>query len=188
MLAVVLPGRSTRPQPWDRLLRLRLGSLRCSTDATVCRGQAMVAGNATAYGWHLVDLSRGWSERWGQVAAAPGSLLVGWDPDVLAEKRSYCLLPTVSALWALTDATDKLVNTRRSDPPARVRRPVISQRPGWRNGRTSEIGEPNVIRCWKDIRALSNQDHRIERTDGIPPGRVIVARIRGTIQSLCALR
>ena len=73
--------------------------------------------NATAYVWHLVDLARSWSERWVQVAAVPGSLLVGWDPDVLAEARSYCSLPTVSALWALTDATDKLVKlSEQLDP------------------------------------------------------------------------
>ena len=65
--------------------------------------------NATAYVWHLVDLARGWSERWVLVASVPGSLLAGWDPDVLAEARNYRALPTVSALWALTDATDRFV-------------------------------------------------------------------------------
>jgi hypothetical protein len=57
--------------------------------------------NATAYVWHLVDLARSWSERWVLLAAQPGSLLAGWDPDELAAARNYRKLPTVSALWAL---------------------------------------------------------------------------------------
>jgi hypothetical protein len=57
--------------------------------------------NATAYVWHLVDLARSWSERWVQVRDAPGSLLAGWDPDVLAEARNYRQLPTSAALWFL---------------------------------------------------------------------------------------
>jgi hypothetical protein len=65
--------------------------------------------NATAYLWHLTDLARSWSERWVQLAAAPGSLLVGWDPDVMAEARSYRALPTVPALWALSTATSTFV-------------------------------------------------------------------------------
>ena len=65
--------------------------------------------NATAYLWHLTDLARSWSERWVQLAAAPGSLLVGWDPDVLAEARSYRSLPTVAALWSLSTAASTIV-------------------------------------------------------------------------------
>jgi hypothetical protein len=61
--------------------------------------------NATAYIWHLTDLARSWSERWVQLAAAPGTLLVGWDPDVLAAARNYRSLPTASALWALSTST-----------------------------------------------------------------------------------
>lgn len=57
--------------------------------------------NATAYVWHLVDLARSWSERWVQVGDRPGSLLAGWDPDVLADARNYRNLPTVAAVWAL---------------------------------------------------------------------------------------
>ena len=60
--------------------------------------------NATAYLWHLTDLARSWSERWVQLAAAPGSLLVGWDPNVLAAARNYRELPTAAALWALPTA------------------------------------------------------------------------------------
>jgi len=61
--------------------------------------------NATAYLWHLTDLARSWSERWVQIGDEPGSLLAGWDPDVLASARNYRNLPTVPALWALDQAT-----------------------------------------------------------------------------------
>jgi hypothetical protein len=60
--------------------------------------------NATAYLWHLTDLARSWTERWVQVQSSPGSLLAGWDPDVLADARNYRSLPTVAALWALEDS------------------------------------------------------------------------------------
>ena len=73
--------------------------------------------NATAYVWHLVDLVRCWSERWVQVTSMPGSLLVGFDPDVLAEARNYRSLPTVSALWAITDATDRFVTLSENLDP-----------------------------------------------------------------------
>jgi hypothetical protein len=73
--------------------------------------------NATSYLWHLTDLARSWSERWVQVEAEPGSLLAGWDPDVLADARNYRALPTVPALWALVDATETFVALcRRIDP------------------------------------------------------------------------
>jgi len=54
--------------------------------------------NATAYLWRLTDLARSWTERWVQVSEAPGSRLVGWDPDELAEVRSYGSLPTSAGL------------------------------------------------------------------------------------------
>lgn len=60
--------------------------------------------NATAYVWHLTDLARSWAERWVQVRTDPGSLLVGWDPDELAEARGYRALPTAPATWAMRDA------------------------------------------------------------------------------------
>ena len=69
--------------------------------------------NATAYVWHLVDLARSWSERWVQVEADPGSLLAGWDPDVLAAARNYRNLPTTPALWALDQATASFVELSR---------------------------------------------------------------------------
>jgi hypothetical protein len=65
--------------------------------------------NATAYLWHLTDLARSWSERWVQLSVAPGSLLVGWDPNALAEARNYRELPTAPALWALPTATAAFV-------------------------------------------------------------------------------
>jgi hypothetical protein len=75
--------------------------------------------NATAYLWHLTDLARSWSERWVQVEAEPGSLLAGWDPDALADARNYRSLPTVSALWALSDAAETFVGLcHRLDPAA----------------------------------------------------------------------
>lgn len=69
--------------------------------------------NATAYVWHLTDLARSWAERWVQVREAPGSVLVGWDPDVLAEARNYRALPTSAALWALADSVGSF--TEQSD-------------------------------------------------------------------------
>lgn len=73
--------------------------------------------NATAYLWHLTDLARSWSERWIQIEATPGSLLAGWDPDVLADARNYRALPTVPALWALGEAAETFVGLcRRLDP------------------------------------------------------------------------
>jgi hypothetical protein len=74
--------------------------------------------NASAYLWHLTDLARSWSERWVQLAVAPGSLLVGWDPDALAEARNYRSLPTASALWALPTATEAFVALCRQLDPA----------------------------------------------------------------------
>jgi hypothetical protein len=69
--------------------------------------------NATAYLWHLTDLARSWSERWVQIGDDPGSLLAGWDPDVLAGARNYRNLPTVPALWALDRATAGFVQLSR---------------------------------------------------------------------------
>lgn len=75
--------------------------------------------NATAYLWHLTDLARSWAERWVQVRAMPGSLLAGWDPDVLAEARNYRALPTAPAQWALSDAVSSFVGQcNRVDPGA----------------------------------------------------------------------
>ena len=65
--------------------------------------------NASAYLWHLTDLARSWAERWVQISDAPGSLLVGWDPDELAEVRGYRSLPTAAGLWALRAAVETLV-------------------------------------------------------------------------------
>lgn len=73
--------------------------------------------NATAYLWHLTDLARSWSERWVQLADAPGSLLAGWDPDVLAEARNYGSLPTVPALWALSMSAATFVTLGAQLPP-----------------------------------------------------------------------
>lgn len=70
--------------------------------------------NATAYLWHLTDLARSWSERWVQLRAQPGSMLVGWDPDELADARNYRSLPTVAAIWALRDAVDTFVALGRA--------------------------------------------------------------------------
>lgn len=69
--------------------------------------------NATAYVWHLTDLARSWSERWVQIEHNPGSLLAGWDPDVLAAARNYRNLPTVPALWALGEATAGFAHSSR---------------------------------------------------------------------------
>ena len=65
--------------------------------------------NATAYVWHLVDFSRSWTERWYQIITEPGSTLVGWDPDQLADVRGYRSLPTAPALRALRSASAALV-------------------------------------------------------------------------------
>lgn len=65
--------------------------------------------NATAYLWHLTDLARSWAERWVQICEMPGSRLVGWDPDELAEVRRYTTLPTSPALWAVRSAVETFV-------------------------------------------------------------------------------
>ena len=72
--------------------------------------------NATAYLCHLTDLARGWSERWAQLTAEPGSMLIGWDPDVLADARSYTQLPTAAATWALRSSVDIFLNASREVP------------------------------------------------------------------------
>ena len=71
--------------------------------------QADGSWNASAYLWHLTDLARSWTERWVQISESPGSLLIGWDPDELADTRSYRLLPTSPGLWALRSAVDTFV-------------------------------------------------------------------------------
>jgi len=71
--------------------------------------QADGSWNATAYVWHLTDLARSWSERWVQMLTEPGSQLVGWDPDDLAEVRAYRSLPTAPGLWALRSAVDTFI-------------------------------------------------------------------------------
>ena len=68
--------------------------------------QADGSWNATAYLWHLADLARIWAERWVQLRDAPGSLLVGFDPDDLADVRGYRSLPTGAGLWALRSAVE----------------------------------------------------------------------------------
>lgn len=68
--------------------------------------QADGSWNATAYLWHLTDLARSWTERWVQISEMPGSRLVGWDPDELAEVRNYRSLPTFPAFWALRSAVE----------------------------------------------------------------------------------
>ncbi|MGI9586277.1 MAG: hypothetical protein ACR2N7_11875 [Acidimicrobiia bacterium] len=62
--------------------------------------------NATAYLWHLADLASSWTERWVQIRESPGSLLVGFDPDELADARGYRSLPTTPGLWALRSAVN----------------------------------------------------------------------------------
>lgn len=73
--------------------------------------------NATAYLWHLTDLMRSWSERWVQIREAPGSRVVGYDPDVLADARGYRSLPTYPALWALRSAVTTFVEVTSTVTP-----------------------------------------------------------------------
>ena len=106
---------------WDTPPDDALGSIAASPE----RYTALLAGrdglaepddggwNATSYLWHLTDLARSWSERWVQLKAAPGSLLAGWDPDVLAEARNYRNLPSTAATWALATATETFVDLSR---------------------------------------------------------------------------
>lgn len=70
--------------------------------------------NATAYVWHLVDLARSWTERWVQLREDPGTTLVGWDPDVLADARGYRSLPTTPGLWAMRDAVTAFISATAS--------------------------------------------------------------------------
>jgi hypothetical protein len=71
--------------------------------------QADGSWNATAYLWHLTDLARSWAERWVQIGTAPGSRLVGFDPDELADVRGYRSLPTSAGLWALRSGVGTFV-------------------------------------------------------------------------------
>jgi hypothetical protein len=73
------------------------------------KSQADGSWSATAYLWHLTDLARSWAERWVQISDMPGSRLAGWDPDELAEVRSYRSLPTSAGLWALRSAVEAFV-------------------------------------------------------------------------------
>ncbi|MFP5331095.1 MAG: DinB family protein [Acidimicrobiia bacterium] len=66
--------------------------------------------NATAYVWHLADLARAWAERWIQIAEEPGSELVGFDPDDLADARNYRRLPTAPGLWSLRESVQMLLD------------------------------------------------------------------------------
>lgn len=76
--------------------------------------------NATAYVWHMIDFSRSWMERWYQIIDDPGSTLVGWDPDELADLRGYRSLPTRPALRTLREAVGALVAaTLEAGPDAR---------------------------------------------------------------------
>jgi hypothetical protein len=81
------------------------------------RSQADGSWNATAYLWHLTDLARSWTERWVQISRRPGSRLVGWDPDELAEVRGYRSLPTSAGLWALRSAVETFVETTATVAP-----------------------------------------------------------------------
>lgn len=73
--------------------------------------------NATAYLWHLTDLMRSWAERWVQIRESPGSRLVGFDPDVLAEARSYRFLPTYPGLWALRSSVATFIEVTSTVTP-----------------------------------------------------------------------
>ena len=66
--------------------------------------------NAVAYVWHLTDLARAWAERWVQISHDPGSELIGFDPDDLADARNYRRLPAAPGLWALRGAVQQLLD------------------------------------------------------------------------------
>lgn len=86
-------------------------------DADGMAPQADGSWNATAYVWHLADLAMGWSERWIQIAQAPGSVLVGWDPDELAQARNYQELQKAPGIWSLRNATRDLIETTNAIGP-----------------------------------------------------------------------
>ncbi len=73
--------------------------------------------NATAYVWHLSDLARSWAERWVQIRHSPGSRLIGWDPDELADVRGYRELDTEAGIWALRSAVSDLIATTEALEP-----------------------------------------------------------------------
>lgn len=113
---------STRPQ--DALSPIARAPARYEALLEGRDGMAPIADgwNATSYVWHLADLARSWSERWVLIAAEPGSLVAGWDPDELAAARNYRNMPTISALWALNSSVSAFVELSRSlDPETRFR-------------------------------------------------------------------
>jgi hypothetical protein len=62
----------------------------------------------SAYVWHVGDVTRAWAERLHSTRFAPGVPWAGFDPDTLAEARSYSRLPAVTSPWALEVATRAL--------------------------------------------------------------------------------
>ena len=96
----------------------RLRAILADRDGTVARPDG--SWNATAYVWHLVDLARSWTERWVHLRAEPGSTIVGWDPDELADARGYRSLPTMAARWALSEAVEQFDTVTDTIDPAIV--------------------------------------------------------------------
>ena len=105
----------------DALILIRTSPDRFTAALTGRDGMAIQpdgSWNATAYVWHLTDLASSWAERWVQIAHAPGSRLVGWDPDDLADVRGYRALPTSAALWALREAVRRFDEATAMVDPA----------------------------------------------------------------------
>ncbi|HSJ28790.1 MAG TPA: hypothetical protein VLB67_11310 [Acidimicrobiia bacterium] len=103
--------------------------------------------NAGAYVWHLTDLARGWSERWVQIQDAPGSRLIGFDPDELAAARNYRQLPVDPGLWALRQAVATLLDTT-----GRLDRAAVFEHGDWGPGTVADA-----------IRWLAHEFHHHEQ-------------------------
>lgn len=84
---------------------------------------------ASGYLYHLADLADGWAERWQQILVEPGSLLVPWDPDELADARGYRHLHTAPGLWAVRGGVQRLL-----EETSRVGRAATYRHDDWGEG------------------------------------------------------
>jgi hypothetical protein len=86
------------PGRFDGLLRER--------DVTRSTGPGIWS--ASAYVWHVADLTRAWAERLHSLGTDPRLPWAGFDPDELAAARHYASLPPPTGPWAAARAVGDL--------------------------------------------------------------------------------